>query len=252
MACGSVSASWRPERGRQKARTTKEMLRDDGDRGHAPGFDFPAGVEAWRQDTILDRPPRPAPRLYRSLRACGAAAGWQVLGPRAGRARRHCGRTRNRVSRIERRVCASRRRDREEATVGHVRVALMMLLGVVGACCSIACANVYVSHARADLVRRHETAVRIALGAGTGRSAAPTLVRDRCDLAARRRGASGIASGTGHTTAVARAPGDIPRAEEVAFGGPVVLFTTACRCWQPSGRACCRRCTGGSSMCSTL
>jgi putative ABC transport system permease protein len=189
-----------------------------------PGFDFPGGVEAWRQDRF-DRPLAAAQRLDRYYGS--------VARLRDGRS---IGDARIELSAISAALATESPKSNagygvrvsglEETTVGHVRVALLMLLGVVGCVLLIACANVTNLMLARISSRRHETAVRIALGAGTGR-----LLRQRFTetaVIAAVGGASGTALGYwGTRLLVALAPGDIPRTDEIAFGGPVVLFTMA-------------------------
>ena len=189
-----------------------------------PGFDFPGGVEAWRQDRF-DRPLAPRQRLSRYYGSVARLRGGTSMND----------------ARAELAVIAAalatefpnfhagygvRVDGLDDATVGHVRLALLMLLGVVGCVLLIACANVTNLMLARMSWRRHETAVRIALGAGTG-----TLLRQRfaeTAVIAAAGGAVGTALGYWGTAAlVALAPADIPRVEEIAFGGPVVLFTMA-------------------------
>ena len=139
MACGSVASAADPDvvgktivhEGRSAMTVIGVMPR---------GFDFPGGVEAWRQDRF-DRPLSPAQRLYRyygsvarlrdgrstddaraELAALAAGLATEFPKSNAGYGVRLDG--------------------LEDATVGHVRLALLMLLGVVGCVLLIACANV--------------------------------------------------------------------------------------------------------------
>jgi putative ABC transport system permease protein len=188
------------------------------------GFDFPGGVEAWRQDRF-DRPLAPSQRLFRYYGSVARLRdGRSIADARAELASLAAGlATEFPKSNAGYGV---RLGGLENATVGHVRPALLMLLGVVGCVLLIACANVTNLMLARISSRKHETAVRIALGAGTA-----TLVRQRfaeTAVLATVGGAAGIALGYWGTAAlVALAPPDIPRVEEIAFGGPVVLFTMA-------------------------
>jgi predicted permease len=188
------------------------------------GFDFPGGVEAWRQDRF-DRPPGPAQRLFRYY---GSVARLRE-GASIGEARAELAAIASALATEFPKSNAGygvRIDALDEATFGQVRGALLMLLGVVGCVLLIACANVTNLLLARISSRRHETAVRIALGAGTGR-----LLRQRFGetaVLAAAGGAAGIALGYwGSGLLVALAPGDTPRVEEVGFGGRIVLFTIA-------------------------
>ena len=188
------------------------------------GFDFPGGIEAWRQDRF-DGPLAPTERFYR----------YDATVARL-RDSRSIGDARTELATISAALATEfpnsnagygvRVDGLDDAMVGHVRLAFLMLLGVVGCVLLIACANVTNLMLARISSRRHETAVRIALGAGIG-----TLLRQRfaeAVMIAAVGGAAGAALGYWGTTAlVALAPADIPRVEEIAFGGPVVLFTMA-------------------------
>jgi putative ABC transport system permease protein len=188
------------------------------------GFDFPGGIEAWGQERF-DGPLAPTERLYRYYASVARL-----------RDSRSIGDARTELATISAALATEfpnsnagygvRVDGLDDAMVGHVRLAFLMLLGPVGCVLLIACANVTNLMLARISSRRHETAVRIALGAGIG-----TLLRQRfaeAVMIAALGGAAGAALGYWGTAAlVALAPADIPRVEEIAFGGPVVLFTMA-------------------------
>jgi predicted permease len=187
------------------------------------GFDFPGGVEAWRQDRY-DRPLAPAQRLFRYYGS--------VARLRDGRSMAEA---RAELAALSAALAAEFPKSNagygvrvdllEDAMVRHVRLALLMLLGIVGCVLLIACANVTNLILARITSRRHETAIRIALGAGIRR----ILVQRFAETAAiaGAGGVGGLALGYwGTRLLIAMAPADIPRVEEITFGGPVVLFTT--------------------------
>jgi putative ABC transport system permease protein len=113
-----------------------------------------------------------------------------------------------------------------EQTVGEARRALLVLLGAVGCVLLIACANV----ANLLLVRltgrRRELALRLALGAGRWRVARCVLVESM--LLALAGGALGVAASDWLVRAfVALDPIHLPRVNEVAVNGGVLLYALA-------------------------
>lgn len=112
----------------------------------------------------------------------------------------------------------------EDATTRGSRTALLLLWGAVGGVLLIGCANVAnLLLARAS-ARRHEMAVRVALGAGTWR-----LVR-QCFLEALMLAIlgtiSGLVLGTWITHALVRlAPPDLPRLAEVGMNGALLAYS---------------------------
>ena len=111
----------------------------------------------------------------------------------------------------------------QEEIVGNSRVMLLMLLGAVGLVLLIACANVgNLLFARA-LSRRKEIAIRSALGAGRGRVFQQLL--SEALLLAGAGGALGLLLTYGTlTSASTLLAGQVPRAEEIAIDGRVLLF----------------------------
>ena len=114
--------------------------------------------------------------------------------------------------------------DLHERTVGSIRPAVMLLLGVVAFVLLIACANVAnLLLARAES-RQREVAVRAALGAGRERLLRQFLT-EGMTLAA-IGGAVGLALGwVGVKLLIATNPDGIPRAGEIGLDVEVVAFT---------------------------
>jgi predicted permease len=117
-------------------------------------------------------------------------------------------------------------RPLKDDLVGDIRKALWVLMGTIGTVLVIACANV----ANLLLVRtegrQHELAVRLALGAGW-QQIAGALMAESAALGA-LGGAAGLALAYGAIRLlVAIAPANLPRLNEIAIDGPVLLFTAA-------------------------
>ena len=114
----------------------------------------------------------------------------------------------------------------EEEVIGGIRPALLLLLGAVGFVLLIACANVgNLLLARAES-RQKEIAVRAALGAGRMR-----LVRQFLTESVVLGLIGGVVglflAWSGLRVLLATSPGSIPRADEIALDGTVLLFTLA-------------------------
>jgi putative ABC transport system permease protein len=107
-----------------------------------------------------------------------------------------------------------------------VRPALLILLAAVGSVLLVACANVAnLTIARAT-ARRHEMAVRRALGASHGALGRQWLAEGV--LVAGAGGAAGLLLARVVADALrALAPAETPRLEEIAVGGPVLMLVAA-------------------------
>jgi len=109
------------------------------------------------------------------------------------------------------------------AIVGGARPALFMLLGLSTCVLLIACGNVATRAVARATARRHELAIRTALGAGRGR-----LIRHwaaEALLLAGLGGVGGVLVGYWcNRLLLSLAPRDIPRLDEVVFGSSAVAF----------------------------
>jgi predicted permease len=111
----------------------------------------------------------------------------------------------------------------KDEVVGGVAGMLWVLMGTVGAVLLVACANIAnLLLARAD-ARRHELAIRAALGAGRRRIAGE-LFRESFVLGA-LGGAVGLALAyAGLKLLAAFAPANLPRVEDIGVGAAVLAF----------------------------
>jgi putative ABC transport system permease protein len=117
-------------------------------------------------------------------------------------------------------------RPLKESLIGDIRSLLWVLMGTIGAVLLIACANV----ANLLLVRaegrQQELAIRAALGAGWGQIARELLLESAALGVSGGVLGLGLAYGALHSL-VALAPANLPRLDEIAIDGPVLLFTLA-------------------------
>jgi predicted permease len=117
-------------------------------------------------------------------------------------------------------------RPLQDDLVGSISSTLWVLMGAIGAVLLIACANIAnLMLVRAD-ARRHELAVRAALGAVPARIARELLVESTVLGAA--GGVLGLVLAyAGLQGLIAIGPSDLPRLQEIAVYSPVLAFTVA-------------------------
>jgi putative ABC transport system permease protein len=186
-----------------------------------PGFDFPEGTEIWGEEVLT--------------RSMGRGDRW----------RNAIGRLKPGVTidqaRAELKTIASRSEIEHpqtnagwtvvvdsltEVTVGRMRPALVALFAAVLGLLVIVCANVASAILSRATTRRHELAVRLALGASRWRLVRLSLVEGLL-ITAFAGGLGLVLADTLLGVLLARAPGEIPRLGEIAINRTVVVFAAA-------------------------
>src|SRR5687767_13604674 len=192
-----------------------------------PGFAFPDAAEIW-VPLVYGRALSPAERQYRYYDAIGRMRPGVTLAQATQDAEMI-------ASQLESEHPASNAGWTvhmtllDRAILGNTRPTLLVLLGLAGCVLLIACGNVATLAVARATARQHETAVRVALGAGRRR-----LLRQWATeglVLAVLGGVGGVAVGYWSAELLlAIAPSDIPRLDEVAFGGTVVLYALLATC----------------------
>ena len=112
----------------------------------------------------------------------------------------------------------------EEVLVGNVRLALLVLLGAVGAVLLIACVNIANLLLARSQARQKEFAIRAALGAGRAPLIRQAIVESQ--LLALAGGAAGLlVAAVAMATVVRIAPANVPRLDRATIDVGVVGFT---------------------------
>jgi len=181
------------------------------------GFAFPGATQVWR---ARERFPWLPSRTAHNDRVVGLLrAGIPLARARAD------------LSAVARRLAAEHGRDIDmqdagvtplrETIVGHIRPALLLLLGAAAALFLVGCVDVVALLLARATARRREIAVRRALGAGR-LDIVRTFLAEAAGIAV-PGGVLGIFLAIGLVGGLARfAPADLPRAAEVAVDAPVM------------------------------
>jgi predicted permease len=113
----------------------------------------------------------------------------------------------------------------KETVVGHISGSLWLLFGAVSVLLLIACTNVAALLLSRGAQRRHEMAIRYAIG-GTRRAVVMQLLTESLVMAV-AGGVVGVAVAIGLTTGLRALAPTLPRLDEMALNGRVLIYTAA-------------------------
>lgn len=193
----------------------------------APRFSFPVGAELWTP-LVYSRSVAAVERQYRYYDV--------VAKLRAGHTPREAAREVSAIARqLETEFPPSNAgwtielAPLRETIVGNTRTTLLVVFGLAACVLLVAAANVATLAVARAAARRHETAVRLALGAARARLARQWITEGL--VLAALGGLGGIIVGyLSARVLVAVAPADLPRLGEIAFTTPVVAFAIVVTC----------------------